>query len=95
METKRAALVYQTGIANVFEVKCFNLASYGREAKRLLQYDFRSCAFFARGLKEAGYIVKVLGCNMAGDITEQKWTDNLEDLPFSDKFVKCNSNNTL
>ena len=95
MRTKKAALVYQAGIANVFEVDCFNLAPYGREAKRLLQADFTSCAYFARGMKAAGYHVKVLGCNMAGDIAEQKWTDNLKELPFSDKFVRCDNNNTL
>jgi len=95
MEDKRAVLVYQCGIANIFEVDCFNMAPFGRNAKRLLQSDFHSRTCFARGLKHAGYIVKVAGCNMAGDIAEQKWTDNLEELPFSDKFVLVSDTNNL
>jgi len=28
MENKKAVIVYQAGIANVFEVECFNMAPY-------------------------------------------------------------------
>jgi hypothetical protein len=84
--SKRAFLVYQAGIANVFEVDCFNLSPFGREAKRLLQSDFRACENFAHGLKAAGFIVKTVACNMAGDIANQKWTDDLDAQPFSESF---------
>jgi hypothetical protein len=86
MKTKYAVLVYQAGIANVFEVKSLNQVDYGRDAKRLLQADFRACENFARGMGTAGYCVRTLACNMAGDIINQRWDDNLEDHPFSDKF---------
>ena len=85
-EQKRAFLVYQAGIANVFEVDCFNLSPFGREARRLIQADFRTCEAFAAGLAAAGYHVSTAGCNMAGDIAGQKWTEDLDSLPFSDKF---------
>jgi len=90
---KRAMLVYQAGIANVFEVDCFNLSGYGRNAKRLLQHAFRPCEYFAQGLAAAGWIVRTAGCNMAGDIAYQHWTVNLDELPFNDKFNPVNINN--
>lgn len=92
---KRAVLVYQAGIANVFAVESFNLSDYGRDATRLLQSDFSTCAAFARGMKAAGTQVKVCGCNMAGDVTRAHWTDNLDELPFSDKFTKVDEINNL
>jgi hypothetical protein len=82
----RAFLVYQAGIANVFEVDCFNLANYGREAKRVLQPDFRTCETFARGLAYAGWKVASAQCNQAGDIAEARWSADLDTAPFSDKF---------
>lgn len=83
---KSFALVYQAGIANVFEVDCLNTATFGREAKRLMQGDFKTCEAFAFGLAVAGHIVHTCACNMAGDITNQPWTFDLESAPFSDKF---------
>ena len=50
----KVVLVYQAGIANVFEVDSLNLSDYGREARRLLQGDFRTCEAFARGCGAAG-----------------------------------------
>ena len=85
-EVDRAVLVYQGGIANVFAVDCWNLADYGRDARRLLQADFRTCEAYARGLQAAGVPVTSLGCNMAGDISRPRWTGDLDSLPFSDKF---------
>lgn len=82
----KAVLVYQAGIANVFSVYCWNMAEFGRDAKRLLQSDFRTCEAFARGLAVAGVSVTSMACNQAGDIATAKWTDNLVDQPFSDKF---------
>lgn len=83
---KRAMLVYQAGIANVFAVKSFNLADYGRDAKRLLQSDFRTCEAFASGLAAAGVTVRTVHCNMAGDIIGQTWSEALEAAPFSESF---------
>ena len=83
---QRAALVYQAGIANVFEVDSFNLADFGRNARRLQQADFRTCESFARGLKAAGVQVMTAACNQAGDIASSHWTDNLSEQPFSEQF---------
>ncbi len=81
---ERAVLVYQAGIANVFQVDCLNMANYGRNAKRLMQGDFRTCESFARGLVAAGVTVASAGCNQAGDIVDAKWDS--EDLgPFRDQ----------
>ena len=89
---KRAVLVYQAGIANVFEVQAFNQADHGRDAKRLLQSDFRTCESFARGLGAAGVTVRTLTCNQAGDIAVSRWSDNLDDAPFNDKFSPVSVN---
>lgn len=75
----RAMLVYQAGIANVFEVSAFNLegyGGYGRNARRLLQSDFRTCEAFARGLAAAGVIVRSCGCNRPGDVANLAWDDD-------------------
>jgi hypothetical protein len=78
---RRFVLVYQAGIANVFEVASFNLSDYGRDARRIMQNDFGSCINFARGLVEAGHLVGTASCNKAGDITEARWSFGLEDCP--------------
>lgn len=79
---RKAVLVYQAGIANVFAVDCFNLHPLGRQGYRLLQGCFRDCVYFARGLDAAGVKVKTVHCNMAGDIAEQIWSENVEQAPF-------------
>ena len=84
---KRAVLVYQSGIANVFAVTSFNMADFGRDAKRLMQGDFRSCECFARGLAAAGVKVASAQCNQVGDIIHAHWSTDLEEAPFSDKFM--------
>lgn len=86
LKVKRAVLVYQAGIANVFAVTSFNLSDYGRDAERLLQADFGTCESFARGLRAAGVTVKVAVCNQAGDIQAAHWSEDIEAAPFSDKF---------
>lgn len=83
---KRAVLVYQAGIANVFRVSTFNQAPHERHAVRLLQSDFRMCESFARGLAAAGVTVTTFGCNQPGDVTNAHWSEDLEGQPFSDKF---------
>ena len=86
MEQKRFFLVYQGGIANVFEVECFNLSDFGRDARRLMQADFRSCETFARGLAHGMHLVQTAACNQAGDISKATWSEDLDAQPFSDKF---------
>ena len=89
----KAVLVYQAGIANVFEVQTFNMANDGlRKARRLAQNTFSACEHFALGLGEAGVIVRSAACNQAGDIASAHWTDNLEDAPFSDIFQPVKAN---
>jgi len=89
---EKAMLVYQAGIANVFEVNCFNLSNFGRDAVRIFQGDFYGAQKFASGLAIAGVIVRTAGCNMAGDIACQKWTEDFDSLPFTDDLfiVHCN-----
>ena len=83
---KYAALVYQAGIANVFELERMSLAPVTRHATRLMQADFRACENFTRGLKAAGVVVTTAACNRAGDILDMEWSINLDEQPFSDKF---------
>jgi hypothetical protein len=80
--SKRIALVYQAGIANVFEIEGANLG----KRTRLLQGDFRNCEWFARGCQAMGAQVESLYCNKAGDVAGEHWFDNLDDAPFSDQF---------
>lgn len=82
----RFALVYQAGIANVFQVKCFNCCPFGRDAKRVYQGDFRTAESIAFGTGLAGAAVQTLACNRAGDIIGSEWTDDLDSQPFSDSF---------
>jgi hypothetical protein len=89
--SKKYAIVYQAGIANVFQVNCFNDANYGRNANRVLQDCFKFAEWYCRGLMQAGCLVGMFSCNKAGDITEQKWTQGLDDCPFRDS-VKFYSN---
>ena len=83
---RKAMLVYQAGIANVFMVACFNLAPFGREACRVYQGDYHTAAAIAFGLGLAGVVVRTAACNRAGNIVNETWSDNLEEQPFSDKF---------
>jgi hypothetical protein len=85
-KVKKAMVVYQGGMANLFEVKCFNLNPFGRNAKSIYQGTFDECNKIAFGMELAGAKIKVAGCNMAGDIQDFQWTDNLDDLPFSCSF---------
>ena len=80
---KTYSLVYQAGIANVFQVTD---SGFTHKRTRVLQASFRSCEDFARGLVEAGCKVDSLQCNMAGDCVNGDWSANLDDAPFSDEF---------
>lgn len=95
LKLKRAVLVYQAGIANVFAVECFNQHACDRKAKRLLQADFRSCEYFVKGLDAAGVKVKTLACNQAGDISEAHWSIDLNSQPFSVDFQPVFSRGVL
>jgi hypothetical protein len=86
LTVERAVLVYQVGIANVFHVTCFNLSDYGRDARRIMQADFRTCEAYAMGLRAAGTKVCTLACNMAGDIATRTWSTDLDAAPFSANF---------
>jgi hypothetical protein len=86
LKVERAVLVYQSGIANVFQVASFNLSDYGRNAKLLRQADFRTCENFAQGLAIAGTRVTTAYCNQAGNIASCTWSEDLEDAPFSTQF---------
>ena len=85
---KKIALVYQAGIANVFEVSAFLTHPIGRETKRIHQASFGDCGTFVKGLLYAGYAVRTYACNQAGDITDSIWSTNLDEQPFSDKFTQ-------
>jgi hypothetical protein len=88
LRIKKAVLVYQAGIANVFEVARIapTNADRGGIARRLLQSDFRTCGAFVRGLAVAGTLVSTMQCNQAGDIAHADWSEDLDEAPFSDKF---------
>lgn len=85
-ERPRFALVYQAGIANVFQVESFNLQDFGRDALRVYQGDFRGAELFAIGAGRAGAVVMSFACNRAGDIAREVWSDDLESAPFSESF---------
>lgn len=92
-------LVYQAGIANVFQVEdfaadvtdddpgCNNAKrSADRVAKRIYQGDFRTAETLCYGAALAGAIIRSAACNMAGDVSLWQWTRDLDVQPFSDKF---------
>ncbi len=91
------ALVYQAGIANVFELTCRhdleNPEARTGPAKRLLLHAFQPCIWFVRGM--AGwpeeFLVRTFACNRAGDIKEAPWTAGLDDCPFRDNAVVVES----
>jgi len=92
MKTRRAMLVYQGGLANVFNVDSFNLSPYGRNARRIYQGAFGQAIMLVKGMALGGYLIRTAGGNYAGDITNQTWTDDLESLPFSDQLVDIQAN---
>ncbi len=73
---KRVALVYQVGLANVFQLA---VGGGGRE-QRVMQADYRSCELYVRGMRDAGAEVHVYHCDAAGDIAHLLWADGPGDL---------------
>jgi hypothetical protein len=86
LKVKRVVLVYQVGIANVFEVSHMAMDPHDRCTRHLYQGDFRSAESIAIGLKLAGTMVTSMACNMLGDIRECRWDTEMDEAPFSDKF---------
>ena len=86
--TKRAMLVYQCGLANVFGIDPLNKYTLSEPAGRvrLTQGDFRSCEAFARGMEACGYQITSVHCNMAGDIACAKWDSYLSEAPFRENM---------
>jgi len=96
--TKRYALVYQAGLANVFSVENsldphaegHLVNGYENYAKRVRQADFAACENYAAGLSAAGAEVYVLHCNLAGDIGRADWSWNIDDAPFRENMhIPC------
>lgn len=86
MKKKKLALVYQGGIANVFEVDDFFCSPVGRNTTiRLLQQSFNLCEYFCMGVSWAGCQVAVYSCNKAGDIANEVWEVGLKDCPFAEQ----------
>ena len=76
----KIVLLYQCGIANVFRVNRFKRTAEGRNAVRLLQSDYHSCASFAAGAAAAGAMVRTEHCDLAGDVTDAPWNAGRGDL---------------
>jgi hypothetical protein len=73
---KKYSLVYQYGIASVFE---------GR--KRLMLGENSSCEYFCRGLIEGGHSVEVMHCDMLGDVALHQWNEGAGTI-YSDRKSK-------
>lgn len=80
VQPRKLWLVYQAGIANVFEV------SGDEFRKRLLQSDFRTCESFCLGAEAVGAEIYAACCNRAGDIISMSWDTRPDEAPFSDNF---------
>ena len=91
---RRIVLVYQCGIANVFEVDRLSTQPDGRNARRLYQHAFGPCEDFARGCAAMGAVVRTAHCAECGDISQRPWSADLGDAPFSDKFRPVRSGST-
>jgi hypothetical protein len=66
---KRAWLVYQAGLANVF------VGEVSDDSTRVMQSTFRDCEMYVRGFRDAGYPVHVMHCDVAGDVAGRGWAD--------------------
>jgi len=82
----KLALVYQAGIANVFEVERHSTYATRRgKTTRKLQHAFKVCEWYARGARDAGAILRVYSCNVAGDCASVPWTQGTAATPFRDE----------
>lgn len=81
----RLALVYQGGLANLFEVERFGIRpKERRETRRVFQGDFGTAKAMARGAELAGARIGSYACNRAGDIINAPWDTTDVDAPFLD-----------
>jgi hypothetical protein len=89
---KRFAIVYQCGLANVFDVShSGDMPEIGpftdeskkmyKSRKRLLQGSFRDCEQYMRGAVASGKVESLIfHCDMAGDIALQNWEKGIGDM---------------
>lgn len=68
MSQKRYALVYQNGIANVFDMD-------GDTPRRICQHAFDYCEAFCAGLAACGGAISVHHCDVLGEIVSLDWLD--------------------
>lgn len=89
--SKAIVLVYQAGIANVFEVSSLTVLAE-RKANLLFQGGFESAKLYAMVAATYGQTVRTAYCNQAGDIANLPWIDTRDDAPFCDMTfpVVCN-----
>ena len=66
-QARNIALVYQNGIANVFEIEAPG------KVRRLLQHAYSPCEWYAQGLRDAGNNLSVFYSDDAGDIANSYW----------------------
>ncbi len=79
-------------VEKAFAVDCFNINPFGRNARRLAQSDFKTCAAFARGLGAAGVVVRTASCNVAGDCADMQWEFGTDGTPFRDAAADISIN---
>ncbi len=95
LKIEKAMLVYQAGIANVFKVDKITVHyNDGRNARRLLQGDFCSCAMLASGMELAGTEVATVYCNRTGDVEDKNWSWKLDKAPFAKSIFRVGINFT-
>lgn len=81
-KTKRAVLVYQGAVANVFDVWTFSpWWSTSDRRTKVMQGTFPECEAFAHKLARTGYKVASMFCDELGDVTRSYWNPNLADAP--------------
>ncbi len=79
----KLAIVYQAGLANVFEVTNFKKPF---RMRRVLQGSFAECERFCQGAEYMGAEIKAFSRNVAGDVSLHAWKEGIEDCPFREKI---------
>lgn len=73
---KEFTIVYQCGLANVFDTT----GGHEEHRRRVLQASFRECEAFMRGARAAGAEVRIRHADVAGDCTLANWQPGMGDL---------------
>ena len=73
---KEFTIVYQCGMANVFDTT----GGHADHRKRVLQGTFRDCEQFMRGARAAGAEVRIRHADVAGDCTLAFWEAGAGDM---------------